>query len=89
MIEHLPSLSKLELMFIAEHPDGDLDIRYEAARILQDRYIPEEIKGDMIYRLGTGASVKEVAGENGLSEGQVFDFLRNAKNKWKSYSEKV
>lgn len=76
--------TKRQLIQIALDESCDNDLKYAALRELQYRYIPEEIRADMIYRLGTGINIKEVATENGLPELQVLAFLRGLQQKDKT-----
>lgn len=75
--------TKEQLLQIALFEDCEIDLKAAAARELQERYIPEDIRADMIYQIGTGTDIKQVAKENGLTSLQVVDFLRNMHRKGK------
>lgn len=81
---HFEDASKEQLLQIALYEACDDDLKYAAIRELQDRYIPEEIRADMIYRLGTGIDIKQVAEENGLTVLQVQNFIRAFQRKDKT-----
>lgn len=76
--------TKEQLMQIATAEHCPLSFKYEALRELQNRYIPEEIRADILYRLGTGTPINQVATENGLSVLQVQDFIRSQHQKHKT-----
>lgn len=76
--------SKQQLEVIAFDETNTLDDRYAAAKELQARHIPEEIQGDIVYRLGVGISIQQIADENGLSLREVVNFVRSKFSKHKS-----
>ena len=76
--------TKQQLLQIALDEECDNQYKYRAIKELQYRYMPEEIRADMIYRLGTGSSLKQVAEENGLTVLQVQNFIRSIQQKDKT-----
>jgi hypothetical protein len=61
-----------------------IDYKYKCARELQERQIPDDIKGEIIYEAGKGTSLFDIAQDYGLEEKQVFFFLRGFRQKHKS-----
>lgn len=80
----METATKQQLLQIALFEDCEIDLKYAALRELNDRYIPEEIRADIIYRLGICTNIKQVATENGLSILQIQDFLRSIEQKHKT-----
>lgn len=68
--------TKKQLLQIALYEPCELDVKFAAVRELQERYLDEEVRADMLYRLGIGTSIEQVAKENGLTNLQVIDYLR-------------
>lgn len=75
--------TKQQLLTICLYENCSLEEKYKAAAELQRRYIPEDIRADMIYRLGTGIEAKQIAAENGLDLFSVVHFLRNFRSRHK------
>jgi hypothetical protein len=73
-----------QLLFIAMKEKCPMSLKYKACRELQERQIPDDIKGEIIYEAGKGTSLFDIAQDYGLEEKQVFFFLRGFRQKHKS-----
>lgn len=80
-------LTKQQLIDLAMCDKTILDERYEAARELQYRHIPEDTRADVLYRIGKGESFENVAYECGLTKFQVIDLMRQMHRTHKSESD--
>lgn len=76
--------TKRQLLQITLFEKCETELKYAACRELQERYIPEEIRADMLYRLGTGTDIETVAKENGLTIFQVQKFMQSIEQKNKT-----
>ena len=81
------NVPKEVLLHICFHEHEDRAAQFAAARELQYRYIPEDVKADVVYRIGKGESTEHVAFECGLTQFQVIDLMRQMHRTHKSATE--